>query len=59
MRGFARQVQAWDDFRIDAADTQTTRHTLRLLAQPVYRYEDAAAGVQVAQRAAGIVRVIR
>jgi hypothetical protein len=39
MRAFAREFTAFDDFRIHHADKETTRHELRLMANPVYRYE--------------------
>jgi hypothetical protein len=45
MRSLANEFQAWDDFRIDAGDAETTRHVLRLLPKPIYRYADADAGL--------------
>jgi hypothetical protein len=39
MRAIAREFTAFDDFRIHHADKETTRHQLRLMANPVYRYE--------------------
>jgi hypothetical protein len=45
MRALARQFSASDDFRIDARDADTTRHELRLMPKPLYRYDDPATGV--------------
>jgi hypothetical protein len=39
MRAIAREFAAFDDFRIHHTDKETTRHELRLMANPVYRYE--------------------
>src|SRR5579863_7776110 len=39
MRTIAREFNAFDDFRIRYSDKETTRHELRLMANPVYRYE--------------------
>lgn len=39
MRTIARAFTAFDDFRILPSDTKTTRYELRLMANPVYRYE--------------------
>lgn len=39
MRSLAREFTAFDDFRIHHTDKEATRHELRLMANPVYRYE--------------------
>ena len=39
MRSLAQQFTAFDDFRIHDYDKETTRHELRLMTNPVYRYE--------------------
>lgn len=39
MRALARQFTAFDDFRIHFSDKEATRHELRLMASPVYRYQ--------------------
>ena len=39
MRTIAREFTAFDDFRIRYADKEITRHELRLMANPVHRYE--------------------
>lgn len=39
MRSLAREFSAFDDFRIHHDDKEATRHELRLLSSPVYRYE--------------------
>jgi hypothetical protein len=46
MKALAAEFTAADDFKIRAGDQETTRHELRLLTTPIYRYEDAAAGIQ-------------
>jgi hypothetical protein len=46
MRGIAEQFSAADDFRISAADAEPTRHELRMLPKPVYRYADESAGIR-------------
>lgn len=48
MRNIAKQFTASDDFKVRSTDRETTRHQLRLLPTPVYRYSDADAGVDVA-----------
>jgi hypothetical protein len=45
MKSIAAQFTAADDFKISSTDQETTRHELRLLPTPVYRYEDKAAGI--------------
>jgi hypothetical protein len=45
MREIAKQFSATDDFKIHYSDRETTRHALRLLPTPVYRYRDASLGV--------------
>lgn len=45
MRSLAREFSAFDDFRIHHTDQETTRHELRLLSTPVYRYAARAKGV--------------
>jgi hypothetical protein len=39
MRSLARQFSAVDDFRIHPADKEAVQYGLRLMANPVYRYE--------------------
>lgn len=39
MRTLARYFTAFDDFRIHHTDKEVTRHELRLMANPVYRYD--------------------
>lgn len=39
MRALAQQFTAFDDFRIHDYDKEATRHALRLMTNPVYRYE--------------------
>jgi hypothetical protein len=39
MRGLARQFAAVDDFRIHPLDKETVQYGLRLMTNPVYRYE--------------------
>ena len=45
MKGLAAAFSATDDFKISSQDKETTRHELRLLPTPVYRYQDASAGI--------------
>jgi hypothetical protein len=45
MKAIAAEFSASDDFKISSRDQETTRHALRLLPTPVYRYADAAAGI--------------
>jgi hypothetical protein len=40
MRAIAEQFSATDEFKIHFSDRETTKHTLRLLPTPVYRYSD-------------------
>jgi len=46
MKALAEEFSVADDFKINTSDQETTRHELRLLTTPIYRYEDAAAGIQ-------------
>jgi hypothetical protein len=46
MKDIAAQFTAADDFKINTSDPEPTRHTLRLLTTPIYRYEDAEGGIQ-------------
>ncbi len=46
MKEIAAQFAAADDFKISPSDAETTRHELRLLNTPIYRYADSAAGVE-------------
>ena len=46
MKALAEEFSAADDFKINTSDQETTRHELRLLTTPIYRYEDAAARIQ-------------
>ena len=39
LRALAQQFAAFDDFRIRPSDKETTRYGLRLMTNPVYRYE--------------------
>lgn len=39
MRNIVQRFAAYDDFKIRATDTETTRHELRLMPKPLYRYE--------------------
>lgn len=45
MKSLAAEFSASDDFKISSQDKETTRHELRLLPTPVYRYADSAAGI--------------
>jgi hypothetical protein len=45
MRNIADQFSAYDDFKIHATDTETTRHELRLMRKPLYRYEAPEHGI--------------
>ncbi len=45
MKAIAAEFSASDDFKINSRDKETTRHELRLLPTPVYRYADSAAAV--------------
>lgn len=45
MKAIADEFSATDDFKISSTDNETTRHTLRRLATPVYRYQDAEQGI--------------
>jgi hypothetical protein len=46
MKQIAAEFKAADDFKVRASDKETTRHELRLLPTPVYRYSDKAAEVE-------------
>jgi hypothetical protein len=46
LKALAARFAASDDFKISSTDKETTRHELRLLPTPVYRYEDKAAGIR-------------
>src|SRR5262245_26575430 len=45
MKAIAARFTASDDFKISSRDRETTRHQLRLLPTPVYRYQDEASQV--------------
>ena len=45
MRALAREFAAFDDFKINATDQETTRHELRLMSSPLYRYDDPQRGI--------------
>jgi hypothetical protein len=45
MKAIAAEFSAADDFKISSTDQETTRHELRLLPTPIYRYEDKEAGI--------------
>jgi hypothetical protein len=45
MKAIAAEFTAADDFKISSADQETTRHELRLLPTPVFRYEDKEAEI--------------
>jgi hypothetical protein len=45
MKALAARFTAYDDFKVSSTDTETTKHELRLLPTPVYRYEDKDAGI--------------
>jgi hypothetical protein len=45
MKSLAAEFSAADDFKIRTQDKETTRHELRLLTTPIYRYDDAGAGI--------------
>jgi hypothetical protein len=46
MKSLAGQFTAADDFKINTNDVEPTRHTLRLLTTPIYRYADESEGIQ-------------
>jgi len=46
MKVIAAEFSAADDFKINAGDKETTRHALRMLPTPIYRYDDPDAGVE-------------
>jgi hypothetical protein len=45
MKEIAGQFSAADDFKISPNDAEPTRHSLRMLTTPIYRYNDAEAGL--------------
>jgi hypothetical protein len=45
MKALAGRFSAVDDFKMTAADRETSRYQLRLLTTPVYRYQDAKCGI--------------
>jgi len=45
MKAIAAEFSASDDFKINPQDQEPTRHELRLLTTPVYRYADSTAGI--------------
>jgi hypothetical protein len=45
MKAIAAEFTAADDFKISSTDQETTRHELRLLPTPIYRYEDKEADI--------------
>lgn len=45
MRALAREFTAFDDFKINTTDQETTRHELRLMSNPLYRYDVEEEGV--------------
>jgi hypothetical protein len=45
MKKLAAEFTAADDFKVRSTDKETTRHELRLLPTPVYRYSDGDAGI--------------
>jgi hypothetical protein len=46
MKTIAETFTAADDFKIDTRDVEPTRHTLRLLTTPIYRYADESEGIR-------------
>ena len=40
MRALAAEFSAYDDFKIHITDQESTRHELRLMNNPLYRYQD-------------------
>jgi hypothetical protein len=46
MKGIAAEFAAADDFKINTSDQETTRHALRMLPTPVYRYNDPETGIE-------------
>lgn len=46
MKVLAARFAASDEFKINSTDKESTRHELRLLPTPVYRYEDKVAGIR-------------
>jgi hypothetical protein len=46
MKKLAGEFTTSDDFKVRATDKETTRHELRMLPTPVYRYSDAAAEIE-------------
>lgn len=46
MKAIAAEFAASDDFKISPTDKEPTRHELRMLTTPIYRYSDAEAGIE-------------
>jgi hypothetical protein len=46
MKSIAADFSAADDFKINTTDKETTRHALRMLSTPIYRYDDSDAGIE-------------
>lgn len=46
MKALAAKFSATDDFKISPTDKEVTRNELRPLTTPVYRYQDAEAGIE-------------
>jgi hypothetical protein len=46
LKALAARFAASDDFKISSTDKETTRHELRLLPTPVYRYDDNLADIR-------------
>lgn len=46
MKAIAAEFAASDDFKISATDKEPTRHELRMLTTPIYRYADPEAGIE-------------
>jgi hypothetical protein len=45
MKSLAARFAASDEFKISSTDKETTRHELRLLPTPIYRYESAVSAI--------------
>jgi hypothetical protein len=46
IKAIAAEFSAADDFKIHPTDKETTRHALRMLTTPIYRYDDSKAGIE-------------
>ncbi|MCI0361343.1 MAG: hypothetical protein L0211_22905 [Planctomycetaceae bacterium] len=46
MKALAGEFSAADDFKISSTDKEPTRHELRMLPTPIYRYADPDAGIE-------------